>query len=142
MLLSKSCEYAIRAVVFVGLKSKAGHRSGIPEIADGIGSPTAFTAKILQTLVRGGILSSAKGPAGGFYIADAATLYIIDVIRAIDGNDMFVSCVLGLDKCSAAQPCPMHAQLQPLREQLLKEFSSKPLSDLVADLEKGLYRLR
>lgn len=142
MLLSKSCEYAVRAVVFVGLKSKTGHRAGIPEISDGIGSPPAFTAKILQTLVRGGVLSSAKGPAGGFYITDAASLYLIDVIRAIDGNDMFVSCVLGLDKCSAAQPCPMHGQLQPLRDQLQKEFSRKPVSDLVTDLEKGLYRLK
>ncbi|MBS1527219.1 MAG: transcriptional regulator, partial [Bacteroidetes bacterium] len=59
-----------------------------------------------------------------------------------DGNGLFISCVLGLRACSDTQPCPMHAQVKPVRDQLLTEFSNKPISDFVAELEKGKYYLK
>jgi len=115
MILSKSCEYAIRATVYVALKSRKNEKTGIIEVAEAIGSPMHFTGKILQTLVRKKILSSAKGPTGGFYIENGGKLFLIDIVRAIDGNGLFTSCVLGLEKCSETQPCPMHEQVKPIR---------------------------
>ncbi|HVW14904.1 MAG TPA: Rrf2 family transcriptional regulator [Mucilaginibacter sp.] len=142
MILSKSCEYAIRASVFVASKSQKKQRVGINEVSEAIGSPRAFTAKILQTLVRKNILSSAKGPAGGFYLERSDSLHLIDIIRATDGNGLFISCVLGLRACSDTQPCPMHKQVKPIRDQLLIEFSNKPITDFVTDLERGKYYLK
>ena len=142
MILSKSCEYAIRAAVYVAYKSNNGEKAGIVEVAEAIGSPMHFTGKILQTLVRKKILSSAKGPNGGFYIGQSEGLFLIDIIRAIDGNGLFVSCVLGLEKCSGTQPCPMHEQVKPIRDQLLAEFSKQPVNKLVADFETHRYFLR
>jgi len=142
MILSKSCEYAIRATVYVAFKSQKNEKVGIIEVAKAIGSPMHFTGKILQTLVRKKILSSAKGPNGGFYVENGASLFLIDIIRAIDGNDLFTACVLGLKKCSATEPCPMHEQVKPIRDMLLAEFSKQSVIELVQDFEKNNYFLK
>lgn len=142
MILSKSCEYAIRATVYIGLKTGKHEKVGIIEVADAIGSPMHFTGKILQILVRKKILSSAKGPTGGFYIENGHRLFLIDIVRAIDGNGLFSSCVLGLECCSETQPCPMHEQVNPIREMLLNEFSRKPVTEMVAEFELNRYFLK
>jgi len=142
MILSKSCEYAIRATVYVALKSDCGEKTGILEVAEAIGSPRCFTGKILQTLVHKKILSSAKGPVGGFYLENGDQLFLIDIVRAIDGNDLFTACVLGLGRCSETQPCPMHEQVYPIREMLLDEFSKKPVTGFVAEFGAHGYFLK
>lgn len=142
MILSKSCEYAIRATVYVALKSRKSEKTGIIEVAEAIGSPMHFTGKILQTLVRKKILSSAKGPTGGFYVENGQDLFLIDIVRAIDGNGLFTSCVLGLEKCLEIQPCPMHDQVKPIRDLLMTEFSRKPVNDLVDEFPQHKYFLK
>ncbi|RYG08151.1 MAG: Rrf2 family transcriptional regulator [Chitinophagaceae bacterium] len=142
MILSKSCEYAIRATVYVALKSRGNEKTGIIEVAEAIGSPMHFTGKILQTLVRKKILSSAKGPTGGFFLENGQNLRLIDIVRAVDGNNLFTSCVLGLEKCSETQPCPMHEQIKPIRDLLMAEFSKKPVTELVEDIQHYKYFLK
>lgn len=142
MILSKSCEYGIRAAVFVALKSSKNEKAGIAEIAASIGSPEPFTGKILQTLARKKVISSAKGPHGGFYIEKDKPVFMIDIIRAIDGNGLFTACVLGLEKCSEKTPCPMHEQAKPIRDKLMAEFSKQSINDLAADFEQHRYFLK
>lgn len=142
MILSKSCEYAIRASVYIAFRSYKKRKAGIAEIAAAIASPVPFTGKILQQLSRKKILSSSKGPNGGFFIEQPDSLYLIQIIRAIDGNGLFSSCALGLQKCSELTPCPLHHQISPIRQQLLIEFSKKSLSEMVYDYEKNRYFLR
>lgn len=142
MFLSKSCEYAIRASVYVTHTSNAGRKAGIIEIAEAIGSPVPFTGKILQTLTRKNILSSTKGPNGGFYLDNAGNLALIDIVRAVDGNEMFTACVMGLKDCSDSEPCPIHHQIRPIKAQLLLEFSRKSINEMVRDYEKNRYFLK
>jgi Rrf2 family transcriptional regulator, iron-sulfur cluster assembly transcription factor len=142
MFLSKSCEYAIRAAVYVAYTSNMGKKAGIVEIAESIGSPMHFTGKILQTLSRKQMLLSAKGPNGGFYIDDQQSVFLIDIIRAIDGNDLFTACAMGLNTCSDAEPCPMHEQIKPVKHQLLAEFSKKSLNEMVKEYEQNRYFLK
>lgn len=142
MMLSKSCEYAIRATVYIANKTRKNEKAGIIEVAGAIGSPAPFTGKILQTLVRKKVLSSAKGPNGGFYVENGQSLFLIDIIRAMDGNGLFTACVLGLEKCSETQPCPMHEQVKPIRNQLLGEFSKQSVNDLVSEFEMNKYFLK
>ena len=142
MILSKSCEYAIRATVYIALASRKNEKAGIIEVAEAIGSPMHFTGKILQNLVKKNIISSAKGPTGGFYIENGKELFLIDIVQAIDGDAMFTSCVLGLANCSATQPCPMHHQVKPIRDLLKTEFSKKSLTQLADGFDKDLYFLK
>ena len=67
-MFSKTCEYAIRALIFIAQKSKDRSRISIKDISSGIDSPEYFIAKILQDLSRKGFVQSAKGPNGGFYM--------------------------------------------------------------------------
>jgi len=67
-MFSKACEYGIKASIFIAVNSNAGKRVSTKEIAKEINSPQAFTAKILQDLVRHKVINSIKGAYGGFEI--------------------------------------------------------------------------
>ena len=84
-MFSKSCEYAIKAMIFVAQKSKDEGRVGVKEIANGIDAPEHFIAKILQDLGKKNLVNSVKGPNGGFYM-DKLNLKssIADIVIAID----------------------------------------------------------
>lgn len=124
----------------VYIMSKAGllQRSGIKEIATAIGANEHTTAKILQLLAKEGFVHSAKGPHGGFYLLpDAAPIYLIDVVRVVDGDAIFFECGLGLKACSEEIPCPMHHAYKAAREALYEQFSSITVQQLSGDITQG-----
>jgi len=115
-MFSKTCEYAIRAVIFVTRESRDGKRVGVKEIAEGIDSPVHFIAKILQELSKKGIVQSLKGPTGGFYMDSSSLNHTLaDIVVAIDGDKLFHGCGLGLSECSEKRPCPMHFEFKKIR---------------------------
>lgn len=70
-MFSKATEYALRATIYISQKGTEEKMVGLAEIAKAIDSPQSFTAKILQRLSRDNkIISSARGPNGGFYITE------------------------------------------------------------------------
>lgn len=75
-------------MIFIANKSLNGERSSIKEVADGIKSPEAFTAKILQALIKNDLLTSKKGPNGGFELSTKQinTISLSDIIISIDGE--------------------------------------------------------
>jgi Rrf2 family iron-sulfur cluster assembly transcriptional regulator len=135
MILSKSCEYAIRASIYIAKQSEEGFKSSIVEISEAIKSPQHFTAKILQVLVKSKIISSHKGPTGGFFIEADQDVYIIDIVKAIDGDGLFTNCVLGLKLCSDKEPCPLHNEILTVRTKITHIFSKKSLKGLAADFD-------
>lgn len=72
-MFSKATEYALRATIFIAQKGVNERKIGIEEISKAIGSPTSFTAKILQVLRKNNkVLHSVSGPNGGFFITEKA----------------------------------------------------------------------
>jgi len=146
-LLSKSAEYALRASIYIVAASQAGHKCGLKEIATAIDSPVFFTAKILQELTRKKLIHSAKGPHGGFYVAsDAPDITMLALIEAIDGDDQFTSCALGIKHCSDEDPCPIHDQYKPIRSQITAMLENTTLQNLarraiVDNKQKSIYGL-
>lgn len=137
-MFSKACEYGIRAVIYIWSQNNKGKKLGIKDICREIDAPEFFTAKILQSLAKQGIISSAKGPNGGFYIEkEQENLALIDLVTAIDGNQIFEGCGLGLKVCSEVNPCPIHYQFKSIREQLKTMLVGTSIKDLAGDLEKG-----
>ena len=136
-MFSKSCEYAIRAMVYIVTKTGAGLRVGIKEIAKNIGAPEAFVAKILQTLSRSGLVNSIKGPNGGFYIDNKTKLPLMSIVRAIDGEDILTSCGLGIKTCSARRPCPIHNEYAPIRIKVASMLKSNTVQDLASGIVSG-----
>lgn len=137
-MLSTSCKYALRAAVYIMSKAEGNVRLGIKEIADEIQANEHTTAKILQQLVREGVIYSIKGPHGGFYLpADNPPIYLIDIVRVIDGEHFFFECGLGLKECSEQKPCPIHHQYKAVRENLFRQFSTVTVQQLSKDLTLG-----
>src|SRR5690606_16456071 len=96
-MFSKACEYAIRASAYIAQQSLEGRRVNLKEIAATIGSPVAFTGKILQQLSRSGIVDSTKGAQGGFEMTRSKldSLCLADIVMALDGEGIFTGCGLG-----------------------------------------------
>ncbi|WP_183556763.1 RrF2 family transcriptional regulator [Mucilaginibacter sp. SP1R1] len=137
-MFSKTCEYAMRAVFFIAHKTTAGTRVGIKEISNGIDSPEPFLAKILQDLSRRGIIQSAKGPNGGFFV-DGATLNrpLSDIVEVVDGDGIFTGCGLGLKQCSETNPCPLHHEFKAIRNQLSAMLHDVTIGEFNEDLISG-----
>lgn len=137
-MFSKTCQYAIRAVIFISKMSSEGERVGIKEIAKGIDSPEHFIAKILQDLSKRGLITSYKGPNGGFFIEEDSTCTIADIVLAIDGNKIFSGCALGLDYCSEAKPCPIHNEFKVVRDELSRILHNAKVRIFNENLLKSL----
>ncbi|MES2111704.1 MAG: Rrf2 family transcriptional regulator [Bacteroidota bacterium] len=142
-VFSKTCEYAIRAVFFIAHKTASGGRVGIKEVAGGIDSPEPFLAKILQDLSRKGIVQSAKGPNGGFYLdTDALKRPLTDIVEAVDGNALFTGCALGLKQCSEVNPCPLHNQFKAIRTEIHQLLATTEIGKFNQELLSGINSLR
>ncbi|MCA4809577.1 Rrf2 family transcriptional regulator [Empedobacter stercoris] len=135
-MLSKTCEYAVRAVIYIAQQTKDGNRVGIKNVAKGIDSPEYFIAKILQEMVRKNLLQSTKGPNGGFHLDEKDMKNSLAVIvRHFDGDKIFSGCALGLKRCSEKNPCPLHQQFKEIRNTLKHLLETTTINQLVEKLD-------
>lgn len=138
-MLSLTCKTAIKAVIYLASKFETGEKAGIKEIAEYINASEHSVGKMLQTLVKEQVINSLKGPTGGFFITKKQINQpIIHIVVAIDGRDVFNQCGLGLSKCSATHPCPMHDDYKAIRDLFEKMCRQKLVSDLCKPVNNGL----
>lgn len=134
-ILSKSCEYALRALLYIALNTNENKKAGIKEIAEALDIPSHFVGKILQNLVRHHILSSVKGPNGGYYIThEHMQTSLFSIVEMLDNPEFFYKCGLGLKRCSNKHPCPIHHEFQPYRDHLKQIFEEKTLASLTEEI--------
>ncbi len=140
-MLSASCKYGIRAVIFIASKDKSQGNTGLREIAEKLALPQPYLAKILQTLARKRILNSTKGPHGGFsLIIPPKELSLMNIIDAIDGRNFFDSCYVTGEKCNFDKEddgrCVLHNDLREEKMRLEKFFSSKTIDQMIDQIRK------
>ncbi len=137
MIFSKACEYGVRATLYIAHKSINQERATLKDIAVMIDSPVAFTAKILQQLTKQNIITSSKGPTGGFKFEGTKMkeTKLLEVVETIDGKEMFTQCGLGLKECSENYPCPVHNEYKHIREGLLKMLQNTNIYEMAIGLE-------
>tara|TARA_R110002051_G_scaffold87336_2_gene153593 strand:- start:12857 stop:13291 length:435 start_codon:yes stop_codon:yes gene_type:complete len=143
-MFSKACEYGIRASIYIASQSMEGKRVSLREIAGEIDSPMAFTAKILQQLSRSRIVDSVKGAAGGFEIEieRIKKVKLSEIVYAIDGNNVYMGCGLGLKKCNVNKPCPVHDKFVKIRDDLKVMLERTSLHEMTTGLDIGLTYLK
>lgn len=143
-MFSKACEYGIRATIYIMQQTLNEKRIGLKDIAREIDSPMAFTAKILQQLVKHQLINSVKGPTGGFEInhQKKMDLNLRDIIGAIEGEQLLFNCVLGLKQCNPDHPCPLHDQYKKVRNPLNKLFETTTIINLATELNTGQSHLK
>ncbi len=141
MMLSSTCKYAIRAIIYLGLNNKEGERIGIKVIAEDLNMPSPFLGKIMQTLAKNKVLTSTKGPHGGFALykkpEDISVLSIIDIF---DGLDLFDECVIGLKICEKKpeykNKCVFGKKVDPLINSFKSEFENQTLANFMNDYKE------
>lgn len=139
-MLSNTCKYAIRAVIYLALYTKDEKKIGLKEIAKELDMPSPFLGKILQTLAKNKLLKSTKGPNGGFILAKPAKeISLLSIIEIIDGLDLFNNCLIGLRTCSANAhsdvQCPIHHKYLPINKQLIDLFQNETIYSLAKQIE-------
>jgi len=138
-MFSKSTEYAIRAMVYLAVNSSPKQRYGTKKIAEDLDFPEHFLGKVLQQLARKNIISSAKGPNGGFCIDNnAIEISLLKIIESIDGLAFFSTCGLGLHECNDEKPCPIHKDYQIFRGDFYKMLSEKTIKNIKEDIDQGI----
>lgn len=137
-MLSSSSKYAINAVLYIAVHASETKKLRANEIAEAIKLPSPFLAKLLQNLSREHIVSSTKGPKGGFFLTpEAKQLPLIEVVKSIDGVERLEDCVLGLKKCSSEQPCPVHFSVQPFKKKFVRELEENSIEHFAEKVKKG-----
>jgi Rrf2 family protein len=136
-MLSNTCKYGIRAVIYLALNGGEEKKIGIKEISSELNIPTPFLGKILQMLAKNKLLISTKGPNGGFGLGRPANeITLLNIIEIIDGLSLFEDCLIGLSSCSASAhnevQCPTHHKYLPISNQLYEMFSNETIK-LLAD---------
>lgn len=141
-LYSKGCEYTLRALIHFPMKDSEKKLSPTI-ICKKAKIPKSYTQKIFQLLTQKGILHSTPGPGGGYSLAinpDKVTL--LSLIKAIDGDNTFDRCVMGLNECSEKSPCPIHHTWIIAKNSLIDELSKKTLKQLMhAGINKKIVSL-
>ncbi|GAA5521435.1 Rrf2 family transcriptional regulator [Aliifodinibius salicampi] len=130
MLLSKSCEYGLRATLYLASSSNEKYIS-IKKLSEKLDISFHFLTKILQELTAAGLLESMKGPKGGVRLSKASDdISLQEIVVAIDGIEIFTECVLGLPGCGSEKPCPMHSMWAETRDDIEKVFRTTSLADM------------
>jgi len=135
-MLSNACQYAIRSVLYLAIHSDEKNRIGVKTIAEELETPQPFLAKLLQQLAKSDLVSSIKGPNGGFYLTKKNTSNSLwEIVECIDGTEKFNQCFLGLSKCSDENPCPVHFIVSPFKDKLLNDFRDKTIAQFTNEIK-------
>jgi Rrf2 family protein len=129
VFFSKACELGIQAVLFLSVKDRKVFNA--EQVSKELKVPKEFVSKVMQMLTASGIVASKQGKKGGFCLGkEPNEIKLIDIVEAIDGLDVFKTCVLGFPGCSSETPCPVHDKWGKLREEALKLLSEETLEHL------------
>ena len=128
--LTRGAEYAVRAMAYLA-SFPDGHVASLHEIGEAQDIPESFLAKILQSLVRGGLAVSQRGAHGGFALARPATeITMQEVIEAVDGPVAVNQCVLSPEDCARSASCSTHQAWMRAQGQLMDVLGTVTLASL------------
>ncbi|MBI4547924.1 MAG: Rrf2 family transcriptional regulator [Ignavibacteriae bacterium] len=137
-IFSKSCEYAIQAMLYLAVQEEK-HQILLKDISVALNIPYYFLSKVLQTLVRRGLVVSYKGSGGGFSLdRPSSEISLIDIIRAVDGEEVFNRCILGFGGCDNQNPCPLHESWKKATQDILPALYNKTLRELSQEMKHKL----
>jgi Rrf2 family protein len=141
MILSRTSQYAIQALIFVATQPR-----GVPvlirTVAEHLDVPPPYLAKIMQSLSRGKLIHSFRGRQGGVCLCDGGeNTDLMQILTLIEGPGLTESCVLGLKVCGDDTACPMHTQWKPIKTKIVKLLNQQTLGKLAAAVQSGKYRL-
>jgi len=135
LIITRATEYAIRAILHMS-RQPAGeivYKKDICKVQD---ITPAFLTKILQPLIKDGIVGSQRGVGGGFYLAKApAEITLLDIISSQEGPVYLNQCMIEGDACEREFFCPVHGAWAEIRKEFMATLSRYDFASLAA--QKG-----
>lgn len=118
-------------MMYLAVNASEDKKLDIKNIATELNIPQHFTSKILQQLCKQGLLSSIKGPGGGYFLSkNNLETPLIKVIECLDGASVLDTCILGLPQCDQENPCPLHKQYMSFKSSLFLMMRDQNLDEL------------
>ena len=135
-MLSNSSKYALKAVIYLSLHTGDDRKITVKEMSAHISVPQAYVAKLLQNLSKQNLISSSRGPKGGFYMSEEDKAQpLSNIVYAVEGRKQFSSCLLGLEDCDEEKPCPLHYRIASSRKLFLEILENTSVAQLAHDLK-------
>ena len=132
--LSKKADYALMAMKHLARNSSGSQSTSAREIAEQYDIPIELLAKVLQRLVRTGLLVSTQGTRGGYALSRSAkAISVADVIQAIDGPLTVTACSTSNSECEQYSKCSIRDPLWQIRERIVAALGDVTLSEMAAD---------
>lgn len=128
--LSQTTGYAIKALSCIAGDCEVKQIRDIAKCTD---IPVSYLAKVIQRLGRSDIIDSKRGNKGGVWLTrKPENISLLEISEAVDGEEPFTSCLLGLDSCSDARACPTHEFWKPVRMEIRSQLENTTLADVLA----------
>jgi Rrf2 family protein len=130
--LTRRGDYAVRAMLDLARHDPTARRS-VREIAAAMAIPVRFLPQVMGDLVRAGLVEAHIGRAGGYRLRrPAATITVLEVVEAIEGDSRRATCVLRGGPCGLDGTCDVHDVFASAQEGLLAPLAATTLADLAA----------
>lgn len=127
-MIPKTVEYALRAVVVLARAPERAYSAD--QVAESTRVPRRYVHKVLQALVRGGLVRSQPGPGGGYaLVRPPKTLTILDVVNAVEPIPRIRGCPLGLKGHTSL--CPLHRELDEACATTERAFAGVTIAQLL-----------
>jgi len=142
LLITRATEYAIRAVLYLA-KQPRGEIVFKKDICRTQNITPAFLTKILQPLIKEGIVGSQRGVGGGFYLLkDPEAVTLLDVVNAQEGPLYLNQCLTQQGACERDVFCPAHGAWREIRAEMMSTLNRYSFAHLIREEEKKLGQLR
>jgi len=136
MKLSNTSEYSIRILSFMAKKPEQKYSA--VNLVDKLKISDKYLRKLMLYLTKTGFVYSKQGRVGGYYLAKPTdSVFISDIIDAVEGLDKYMGCVMGFDECSDENPCALHNKWADIRNEIFNMFKITSLAEMAEkDIDK------
>jgi Rrf2 family protein len=132
-VLNKETDYAVRALISLGLKPEGWVSA--KAISDEQGIPYQFLRRILQELIRQGLVLSKEGAGGGVRLGkNPVEIGVAEVIEIFQGKVQVSECMFRKQLCSNRANCVLRHEIMRIEQMVNQEFAKVTIGKLIADL--------
>ena len=126
MKLSKTTKYAFRILSHMAKNEKALYSA--QQLYKEIDVPERYLRRLLTDLSKAGFIKSTQGRNGGFtFTRDISSIFLSEIVDAIDGLDSINGCILGYESCAFNNDCPMHDLWEETRQKSIETLTKTSL---------------